>query len=49
MTMSAPEAHDLALATPPVSREAAEHVLNFLFYHKAMIGESLGSTNLLDR
>ncbi len=48
MTMSAQEAHDLALATPQVSREAAQQVLDYLLYHKALIGESIESANTVD-
>lgn len=48
MTLSAQEAHELALTTPPVSREAAQQVLDYLLYHKALIGESLAELNTVD-
>lgn len=46
--MPVEEARELALATAPVSREAAEHVLDYLLWNKAMIGESLAATERLD-
>ncbi|MDE1819554.1 MAG: hypothetical protein KGJ23_06430 [Euryarchaeota archaeon] len=48
MTLSAQEAHELALTTPPVSREAAQQVLDYLLYHKALIGESMEAANAVD-
>lgn len=48
MTLSAQEAQELTLSTPQVSREAAQEVLDYLLYHKALVGESLQTTNTLE-
>ena len=48
MTISESEAAELA--TPPtVPRDAAEKVLRYLVFHRSLIGESEGSTALLER
>jgi segregation and condensation protein A len=49
MTVAAPEASALAATAPPVSREAAEQVLTYLLWNKAMIGETVGPSLVLDR
>ena len=49
MTLSSQEAATLLATAPPVSREAAEKVLNYLVWNKAMIGESLSTDDLLER
>jgi segregation and condensation protein A len=49
MTLSAQEAHELALNTPQVTREAAQQVLDYLLWHKTMVSESLQTTETLDR
>jgi segregation and condensation protein A len=51
MTISQLEARELpvTLGTAPVSREAAERVLNYLVFHRSLHGESDGQSPLLDR
>lgn len=49
MTVSEQEAKEIALDTPPVPREAAQHVLEYLSWNKALIGEDLAATERLDR
>lgn len=59
MTISSAEARDLADApvsspevptiAPPVSRDAAEKVLNYLVFHQSLLGESENTSPLLDR
>ena len=48
MTLSSQEAHDLAQATAPVSREAAEEVLHYLLWQKAQVDESLKTPETVD-
>ncbi len=49
MTVSEQEAKEIALNTIPVPREAAQHVLEYLSWNKALIGEDLATTQRLDR
>jgi segregation and condensation protein A len=49
MTVSEQEAKELALNASPVSREAAQHVLEYLSWNKALIGEDLAASERLDR
>jgi segregation and condensation protein A len=51
MTISQLEARELpvTLGTGPVSREAAERVLNYLVFHRSLHGETDGQSPLLDR
>ena len=49
MTLPAQEAKELALTASPVSREAAEHVLDYLLWNKAMIGENMAVTERLEK
>ena len=51
MTISQLEARELpvALGTAPVSREAAERVLNYLIFHRSLHGETDGQSPLLER
>ena len=48
MTLSSQEAHELAQATAPVSREAAEEVLHYLLWQKAQVDESLKTPETVD-
>lgn len=48
MTISQTEAVDL-LPSGPVSRDAAEKVLQYLVFHRSLLGESETSTPLLER
>ena len=51
MTISQLEARELptVLGTAPVSREAAERVLNYLLFHQSLHGEADGQSPLLER
>jgi segregation and condensation protein A len=51
MTISQLEAQELpaTIGTGPVSREAAERVLNYLVFHRSLHGESDGQSPLLER
>ncbi|HEV2166671.1 MAG TPA: hypothetical protein VGS23_06850 [Thermoplasmata archaeon] len=49
MTISELQASALASETPPVSREAAERVVDYLVFHKALIGETSGRPAILER
>lgn len=51
MTISQLEARELhgSLAGSPVSREAAERVLNYLIFHRSLHGETDGQGSLLER
>jgi segregation and condensation protein A len=51
MTISQLEARELpvVIGTGPVSREAAERVLNYLIFHRSLHGESDGQSPLLER
>lgn len=50
MTLSGPEeALAIQAATPPVSREAAQHVLDYLVWNKALLSENLANTAVLER
>jgi segregation and condensation protein A len=51
MTISQLEARELplALGSTPVSREAAERVLNYLIFHRSLHGEGDGQSPLLER
>lgn len=51
MTISQLEASELptTLGAGPVSREAAERVLNYLIFHQSLHGESDGASPLLER
>lgn len=49
MTVSQHEARDLAETTPPVQREAAERVLDYLVFHRSLLGEDTATPALLDR
>ena len=49
MTISQHEARDLTETTPPVQREAAERVLDYLVFHRSLLGEDTATPALLDR
>jgi segregation and condensation protein A len=51
MTISQQEAHELpvTLGTAPVSRDAAERVLNYLVFHRSLHGETDGQSPMLER
>ncbi len=51
MTISQLEAHELpvSLGSTPVSREAAERVLNYLVFHRSLHGENDGQSPLLQQ
>lgn len=51
MTISQLEARELpvTLGTAPVSRQAAERVLNYLVFHRSLHGETDGQSPLLER
>ncbi|MGC2289864.1 MAG: hypothetical protein WA688_08425, partial [Thermoplasmata archaeon] len=51
MTISQLEARELpaVVSTGPVSREAAERVLNYLVFHRSLHGETDGQSPLLER
>jgi segregation and condensation protein A len=49
MTISEFQANALATETPTVSREAAERVVDYLVFHKALIGETSGRPAILER
>jgi segregation and condensation protein A len=49
VTISELQAAALATETPAVSREAAERVVEYLVFHKALIGESSGHPAILER
>lgn len=44
-----PSAASPATAEPPVPREAAENVLRYLVFHRSLIGEGDGQSDLLER
>jgi segregation and condensation protein A len=48
LTISETEATEL-LPTPAIPREAAEKVLRYLVFHRSLLGETEGSTPLLER
>ncbi len=49
MTISEFQADALAAETPAVSREAAERVVDYLVFHKSLIGETAGRPAILER
>ncbi|MGI0132480.1 MAG: hypothetical protein ACREDK_05240 [Thermoplasmata archaeon] len=49
MTISQHEARDLADSTPSVQREAAGRMLDYLVFHRSLLGEENASPPLLDR
>jgi segregation and condensation protein A len=49
MTISVSQARGLASETPPVPREAAERMLDYLVFHRSLIGESPEAPALLER
>jgi segregation and condensation protein A len=49
MTISEIQAQGLATETPTVPREAAERVLDYLVFHRSLIGESADGPQLLER
>lgn len=49
MTISAPEAQLLAGPVPLVPREAAEKVVDYLIFHKSLLGESSTTPAILER
>jgi segregation and condensation protein A len=49
MTISELQANALAVEAPAVSREAAERVVDYLVFHKSLIGESAGRPAILER
>ncbi|HZY70580.1 MAG TPA: hypothetical protein VFF67_06360 [Thermoplasmata archaeon] len=49
MTISLEEAEQLRSATSPVPREAAQRVLDYLVFHRSLIGEDEGKGPLLER
>jgi segregation and condensation protein A len=48
MTLSGEEAKELSAEALPVSREAAQHVLDYLLWNKALIGENLVASQRLE-
>ena len=49
MTISEGAARELAESTPAVPREAAQRVLDYLIFHRSLLGESDDPGRLLDR
>jgi segregation and condensation protein A len=48
MTLSEQDAKELSINAPPVSKEAAQHVLEYLLWNKSLIGENLEATDRLE-
>jgi segregation and condensation protein A len=48
MTLSEQDAKEMALAASPVSKEAAQHVLEYLVWNKSLIGENLAANDRLE-
>jgi segregation and condensation protein A len=48
MTISDQDAKELSLAATPVSKEAAQHVLDYLVWNKSLIGENLATNDRLE-
>lgn len=49
MTISEMAAHELAEPVPPVQREAAQRMLDYLIFHRSLLGETDTSPVLLER
>ncbi|MCI4333138.1 MAG: hypothetical protein L3K01_05375 [Thermoplasmata archaeon] len=49
MTISEMAAHELAETVPPVQREAAQRMLDYLIFHRSLLGEADTSPVLLER